>query len=124
MRHFYFAIQKIMMKVLREKKTRNFLLFGMANALLPCGMVYVALAGALVTPNVTNSVMFMMMFGVGTLPAMIALSIFGQYIPLELFNAVLAGNGGEPVDPAPPEEPETPPAAVEEKKPGGRAKKS
>jgi hypothetical protein len=43
---------------------------------------------------------------------------------LELFNAVLAGNGGESADPAPPDEPETPPAAVEEKKPGGKAKKS
>jgi hypothetical protein len=39
---------------------------------------------------------------------------------LELFNAVLAGNGDEA---APAEEPETPPV-VEEKKPSGRAKKA
>lgn len=47
---------------------------GMLNGLLPCGMVYMALASALNADGVLNGVQFMMFFGLGTLPMMLGLN--------------------------------------------------
>lgn len=74
---FYLKVQQVMHRLLRSPKSYNFLLLGMANGLLPCGMVYMAIAGALSTSSVMHGVLFMGAFGAGTLPAMIALSLFG-----------------------------------------------
>jgi uncharacterized protein len=46
---------------------------GMLNGWLPCGFVYLALAGALAQPSVTRSMLFMTLFGLGTMPAMLAI---------------------------------------------------
>lgn len=52
--------------------------FGMLNGLLPCGMVYMALAGALVVGTWYEGAFFMMLFGVGTLPAMFGVPLLGS----------------------------------------------
>jgi sulfite exporter TauE/SafE len=49
--------------------------------------VYVALAGALTTTKVEHSVLFMAMFGLGTLPAMMAIGFFGQLFSLHIRNS-------------------------------------
>jgi len=84
---FYLGVQRVMIKILKTRGTTSFLFFGMANGFLPCGMVYIALAGALVTTAVHESVLFMAMFGLGTVPAMIAISFFGQYFGLNVRNS-------------------------------------
>jgi sulfite exporter TauE/SafE len=58
----------------------------MANGLLPCGMVYVAIAGALTTASLLNSVVFMAMFGAGTIPAMMIIGYFGRMVSLPVRN--------------------------------------
>ena len=83
---FYSGIQNLMRKILKIRGPMPFLFFGIANGLLPCGMVYLALAGALVTTQVQYSVAFMAMFGLGTMPAMIAVSLFRQLFSLQLRN--------------------------------------
>ena len=55
---------------------------GAANGLLPCGMVYLALTGALAAGTITGGVAFMLFFGLGTLPAMFAIGYFGNMISL------------------------------------------
>lgn len=47
---------------------------GFLNGLLPCGMVYVALAGAISAGNIANSALYMLIFGIGTWPMMLAIS--------------------------------------------------
>ncbi|WNJ16107.1 sulfite exporter TauE/SafE family protein [Pontibacter sp. G13] len=54
---------------------------GMLNGLLPCGFVYLALAGSLTTGNFTQGVIFMASFGLGTLPMMWGISLMGSQIP-------------------------------------------
>lgn len=44
---------------------------GFLNGLLPCGLVWIALASALALGNGFDSSMFMLFFGLGTLPAML-----------------------------------------------------
>ena len=56
---------------------------GVLNGLLPCGLVYLALAGALSAPGVAGSAAYMALFGLGTLPLMLALSLTGQLVPLQ-----------------------------------------
>ncbi|TYZ06911.1 sulfite exporter TauE/SafE family protein [Hymenobacter lutimineralis] len=55
---------------------------GLLNGLLPCGMVYLALAGAISAPGVPGAVLYMALFGLGTVPLMLALSLSGQLVPL------------------------------------------
>ena len=48
-----------------------FFAIGMLNGLLPCGLVYTALAGALAGGSPLNSGLFMLFFGIGTSPALL-----------------------------------------------------
>lgn len=51
---------------------------GLLNGLLPCGLVYLALAGALTTANWQSGISYMVMFGLGTLPLLLAVTLIGQ----------------------------------------------
>lgn len=56
---------------------------GMFNGLIPCGMVYLALASALATPDAVSGALYMALFGLGTLPAMMATGFLGQWASLK-----------------------------------------
>jgi sulfite exporter TauE/SafE len=56
---------------------------GMLNGMLPCGLVYVALGGAVATGSVIGSMAYMSLFGFGTLPLMLGTAVAGQFINLE-----------------------------------------
>lgn len=67
--------------VLFSKRTLGNLLFiGLLNGLLPCGLVYMAIAGAINTNDVVMGVAFMMVFGIGTTPALLLLSLAGNVV--------------------------------------------
>lgn len=51
---------------------------GLLNGLLPCGMVYAALAGAIATTGILEGGFFMAVFGLGTLPLLLLVSIAGR----------------------------------------------
>ncbi|WP_140936614.1 sulfite exporter TauE/SafE family protein [Sphingobacterium lumbrici] len=57
---------------------------GMLNGILPCGMVYMALASAMNANQVMNSFWFMVLFGLGTLPLMFIFS-FATALPKRIF---------------------------------------
>ena len=50
-------------------------MLGTLNGFLPCGFVYVALAGAIAYANIFYSPIFMIVFGIGTIPALILASV-------------------------------------------------
>jgi hypothetical protein len=52
--------------------------FGMANGLLPCGMVYLGLTNALGSGTPLLSILSMLAFGLGTLPAMFFMPLIAQ----------------------------------------------
>ncbi|ULQ58411.1 sulfite exporter TauE/SafE family protein [Flavihumibacter rivuli] len=85
---FYNKVQSWMGILLKDGRPVSFALLGMANGLLPCGMVYLAIAGALSTNQVSDGILFMAMFGTGTLPAMMALSFFGYLASISLRNRI------------------------------------
>jgi hypothetical protein len=51
---------------------------GLLNGFLPCGLVYIALAGALVSTSPADGAIYMVIFGLGTIPALLALSLLGN----------------------------------------------
>lgn len=54
-------------------------LTGVLNGLLPCGLLYAALLGASTYATATDGALFMLFFGLGTWPALIALRMGGGY---------------------------------------------
>lgn len=85
------AVQQIMNRVrtgmsrlLFQGKPGSVYAFGLLNGLLPCSMVYMALAGAIATGEALKGAGFMFVFGLGTLPAMWSVSIFSGLIRQEL----------------------------------------
>ena len=57
---------------------------GLLNGLLPCGFVYIALAGAISAPGVGGAMLYMVLFGLGTFPLMFLVSLSGKLISLKM----------------------------------------
>ncbi|MCR9064575.1 MAG: sulfite exporter TauE/SafE family protein [Cytophagales bacterium] len=51
------------------------LVFGFLNGLLPCGLVYAALAGSFIQLDALQGAAYMALFGLGTLPMMLSISL-------------------------------------------------
>ena len=66
-----------------EKGITAIAALGFFNGLLPCGLVYLALAGAVASGNVINGGLYMALFGLGTLPLMFTFSAFGNYLGIK-----------------------------------------
>jgi uncharacterized protein len=60
------------------------LVLGLLNGLLPCGLVYVACAGATAAGDLFNGGLYMLAFGAGTVPMMLAISLSGKLVPFSL----------------------------------------
>lgn len=79
-------LQAFIASYMQQKKLYGMFMLGLANGLLPCGMVYFAITGAMAAGTVDGGVLFMTAFGSGTFPAMLALSFFGSLISLRIRN--------------------------------------
>jgi sulfite exporter TauE/SafE len=64
----------------QQKSYTGLFLIGLLNGILPCGMVYLGLMGALATQRLVDGALFMFLFGIGTLPMMFTISIAGQFL--------------------------------------------
>lgn len=70
--------------LLRRRSVVALTFLGLLNGLLPCGLVYVACAGATVTGGLLAGARYMAAFGVGTIPLMLAIGLSGKMIPLSV----------------------------------------
>lgn len=66
--------------LLRKRSYGAIFGIGVLNGILPCGMVYLALVGAVASGAVIHGALFMSLFGVGTLPVMLTLPVFGSLL--------------------------------------------
>jgi sulfite exporter TauE/SafE len=64
--------------LMRSHRSGSTFALGLLNGLLPCGMVYAALAGAIATAQGAEGGLFMVVFGAGTLPLLLAVSVLGR----------------------------------------------
>ena len=81
-------ISKLISKFIGKPSLGSIFLLGSANGLLPCGLVYMAITGALAAGTITSAAGFMAAYGLGTLPAMFLLSYFGFLIKISTRNTI------------------------------------
>jgi sulfite exporter TauE/SafE len=84
--NFSKSIAKVISKVknalgkeLKKKRNDTFLTIGFLNGFLPCGLVYMAVFGALATTNAFLGSLYMLIFGLGTIPLMTAVVYLGNF---------------------------------------------
>jgi sulfite exporter TauE/SafE len=74
------AVRTQMGEMLRSRKMHGWLMLGVLNGLLPCGMVYLALISSVATGSWAGSGIYMLLFGIGTWPMMMAVGFFKQWL--------------------------------------------
>ena len=80
---------KLALKKLFSIKSRGSLyLIGLLNGLLPCGPLYMAFIISTGTGSAINSAIFMLMFGLGTIPLLFAITILGNFISIAVRNKI------------------------------------
>lgn len=66
-------------KELANKQNNTFFTIGFLNGFLPCGLVYMAVLGAISTSNALMGSLYMFLFGLGTIPLMSAVVYLGNF---------------------------------------------
>jgi len=77
-------LKKPFVKLFRARTYSSLFIIGLLNGFLPCGLVYIALAGALVMSRAYEGAFYMISFGIGTIPVMLAISAAGNIISQKL----------------------------------------
>ena len=70
-------VQKATLVFLREPQPEAMWVAGMLNGLLPYGLAHTAMAASTLMPSAPGSAVYMLLFGLGTTPAMYAVSSAG-----------------------------------------------
>ncbi len=83
---FFNWVRQELSRHIKNNGWRTHYTIGLLNGFLPCGLVYMGLAGALATGQLTNSIFYMVFFGLGTLPMMLLMAVAGKWVNLSLRN--------------------------------------
>ncbi len=73
-------------KLFSTKSFSSLYLIGLLNGLLPCGPLYMAFIISTGTGNSITAAIFMLMFGLGTIPLLFLVTILGNFINVPLRN--------------------------------------
>ncbi|MGB6083916.1 sulfite exporter TauE/SafE family protein [Moheibacter sp.] len=76
-------------KFLRKKNYSSLYITGLLNGLLPCGAVYAALTGSMAMGSIGGGAVFMICFGLGTIPLMFASVLAGNVVSLQTRQKIL-----------------------------------
>ncbi len=75
--------------LLKSRKPRTLYLLGVLNGLLPCGLLYMALAASISTGGAAKGAFFMLMFGLGTVPALVLVGVFASTLKQRFANSFM-----------------------------------
>ena len=78
-------IKSLFGKFLRAPNYASIFALGATNGLLPCGLVYMAATASVSRGNALQSMAYMTLFGLGTLPMLLAVSIAGRRLSFTRF---------------------------------------
>jgi len=73
---------------LNKKSNKSIFLIGFFNGFLPCGLVYMALIGAIATSTPFSGSFYMFLFGLGTVPMMTLVIFAGNFLKVSLRNKI------------------------------------
>ncbi len=74
-----FRLKSNLGRLLKGSGVNTSFFIGLLNGLLPCGLVYMAVVGALSTGGIGSGMAYMALFGLGTLPLMLATGLAGNF---------------------------------------------
>ena len=72
----------------KNKSYKSFFTIGLLNGFLPCGMVYVALFGAIAMQTASLGVLYMVLFGLGTVPLMSTVVFIQSFLTVPVRNKI------------------------------------
>lgn len=73
---------------LKKTSYKALFLIGFFNGFLPCGLVYMALLGSVSTGNAIDGAVYMVVFGLGTVPLMTAAIYLGNFFKVSVRNRI------------------------------------
>lgn len=79
---FVGKLKKSIGKLFAVRSFSSLFFIGLLNGLLPCGLVYIAIAGAIGTGSTVEGSLYMILFGLGTIPMMLGISLAGNVLGL------------------------------------------
>jgi len=85
---FVVKLKSTIGKMFSIRSFSSLFLIGLLNGLLPCGLVYMAIAGAIGTGEVVLGSLYMILFGLGTIPMMLSISLVGNVMSLAIRNKI------------------------------------
>ena len=74
------SLKSKMGKAFKKKTADTFLTIGFLNGFLPCGLVYMAVFGALAANSAWKGSLYMILFGLGTVPLMTLAIYLGKFL--------------------------------------------
>jgi sulfite exporter TauE/SafE len=75
-------VKSLFARFLQQRTFPSIFALGCTNGLLPCGLVYMAATASTAMAKVSASVLYMLLFGLGTLPVLLAISFAGTRVSL------------------------------------------
>jgi sulfite exporter TauE/SafE len=72
----------------KNKSYKSLFTIGLLNGFLPCGMVYVALFGAIAMQSAGFGVLYMVLFGLGTVPLMSSVVYLNSFLTIPIRNKI------------------------------------
>lgn len=72
----------------KSKSYKSLFIIGLLNGFLPCGMVYVALFGAIAMQSASFGVLYMLLFGLGTVPMMSVVVYINSFLTVSVRNKI------------------------------------
>jgi hypothetical protein len=82
------VVKRNITALFKQRTFSSLAMIGILNGLLPCGFVYMALAGAIATASSINGSLFMMLFGIGTIPAMFMVAFSSHLFSIGMRNKI------------------------------------
>ena len=73
---------------LKRKTNSTFFSIGFFNGFLPCGLVYMALIGAIAASGALEGSLYMFLFGLGTVPMMTVAVLVGNFLKISVRNKI------------------------------------
>lgn len=72
----------------KKKSYPSLFTIGLLNGFLPCGMVYVALFGAIAMQSISLGILYMVLFGLGTVPLMSTVVYINSFLTVSIRNKI------------------------------------
>ncbi|MCB0653432.1 MAG: sulfite exporter TauE/SafE family protein [Saprospiraceae bacterium] len=84
----YAKLRSLLGRFLTKNSWQALYLTGVLNGFLPCGLVYLAIVGAVSMASLEQGVAYMALFGLGTIPLMLMVSLAGSVVSIRFKTVV------------------------------------